>query len=124
LPKAGTEAEARACLALLGGRAHIVHSAIAVIGGVGGAKPRIRVVPSRVTFKRLTAEEVALYLASGEWRGKAGGYAIQGMAAAFIRALSGSYSGVVGLPLFETAQLLRAAGLRPALVLDGESPQV
>jgi septum formation protein len=124
LPKAGTEAEARACLALLGGRAHIVHSAIAVIGGVGGAKPRIRVVPSRVTFKRLTAEEIAFYLASGEWRGKAGGYAIQGAAAAFVRALSGSYSGVVGLPLFETAQLLRAAGLRPHLAAHGMPPQV
>lgn len=124
LPKAETEAEARACLALLGGRAHVVHSAIAVIGGVGGTKPRVRVVPSRVSFKRLTAEEVAFYLASGEWRGKAGGYAIQGLAAAFVRALAGSYSGVVGLPLFETAQLLRAAGLRPHLASDGDAPQV
>jgi septum formation protein len=82
------------------------------------------VVPSRVSFKRLTAEEVAFYLASGEWRGKAGGYAIQGLAAAFVRALGGSYSGVVGLPLFETAQLLRAAGLRPHLASDGDAPQV
>jgi septum formation protein len=124
LPKAGTEAEARACLALLGGRAHVVHSAIAVIGGVGGPKPRIRVVSSRVGFKRLTAEEVAFYLASGEWRGKAGGYAIQGTAAAFVRALSGSYSGVVGLPLFETAQLLHAAGLRPHLASEADKPQL
>ena len=63
-----------------------------------------------VTFKRLSAEEIAAYLASGEWRGKAGGYAIQGRAEALVRALSGSFSGVMGLPLFETRALLHAAG--------------
>ena len=66
-----------------------------------------------VTFKRLSAEEIHAYIASGEWRGKAGGYAIQGRAEALVRQLSGSYSGVVGLPLFETRALLRAAGLSP-----------
>ena len=69
-----------------------------------------RLAESAVAFARLTERQIAAYLASGEWRGKAGGYAIQGLAAAHIRCLAGSYSGVVGLPLFETAQLLRGLG--------------
>jgi septum formation protein len=109
LPKAEDEAAARACLDLLSGRRHRVFSAVVLRGpdGKGGE----RVVESAVTFMRLTDAQKRAYLASGEWRGKAGGYAIQGSAAAFIRFLSGSYSGVVGLPLFETAQLLRGHGV-------------
>jgi septum formation protein len=105
LPKAETEAEARACLAVLSGRRHRVLTAVVVARASGERHERL--VDSVVTFARLDSADVESYLASGEWRGKAGGYAIQGEAARFIRFLSGSYSGVVGLPLFETAQLLR-----------------
>jgi septum formation protein len=105
LPKAETEAQARACLILLSGRRHRVLTAVVVARASG--ERRERLVESTVTFARLSQAEVDRYLAGGEWRGKAGGYAIQGEAARFIRFLSGSYSGVVGLPLFETAQLLR-----------------
>jgi septum formation protein len=108
LPKAETEAEARFCLALLSGRRHRVHCAIALIDADGRARHRLST--SILTFKRLEAAEIDAYLATGEWRGKAGGYAIQGRAEALVRALSGSYSGVMGLPLFETRALLRAAG--------------
>ena len=108
LPKAETEAEARQCLTLLSGRRHRVHSAISLIDGAGRARHRLST--SIVTFKRLSEEEIAAYLTGGEWRGKAGGYAIQGRAEALVRALSGSFSGVMGLPLFETRALLRAAG--------------
>jgi septum formation protein len=108
LPKTETEAEGRACLALLSGRRHRVHCAVTLVDGKGRA--RHRVSSSIVTFKRLSAEEVDAYMASDEWRGKAGGYAIQGRAEALIRALSGSYSGVMGLPVFETRALLKAAG--------------
>lgn len=108
LPKTETEAEARATLALLSGRRHRVHSAVTLIDADGGARHRVSV--SIVGFKRLSAEEIDAYLASGEWQGKAGGYAIQGRAQALVRFLSGSYSGVVGLPLYETRALLRAAG--------------
>ncbi len=112
LPKTATEAEARACLALLSGRRHRVLTGI-VLGGPDGRRGE-RLVTSQVGFARLTPAQIDAYLATGEWRGKAGGYAIQGRAAAFVRFLSGSYSGVVGLPLFETAQLLRGMGwLRP-----------
>jgi nucleoside triphosphate pyrophosphatase len=107
LPKAETEAEARACLALLSGRRH------RVLGGLAVARPdgtvRTRLVETVVRFKRLEAAEIDDYLESGEWRGKAGGYAIQGRAARFVASLSGSYSNVVGLPLFETASLLKAS---------------
>lgn len=108
LPKAEDEATARACLALLAGRRHRVHSAVTLIDGAGRARHRLST--TIVTFKRLTGAEIDAYLASGEWRGKAGGYAIQGRAEAFVRFLSGSHSGVVGLPLFETRALLIAAG--------------
>jgi septum formation protein len=85
-----------------------VHSALCVIGSDG--KKRTRLVTSIVAFKRLEAAEIEAYIASGEGIGKAGGYAIQGRAAAFVRFISGSYSGIVGLPLFETATLLKSAG--------------
>ena len=112
LPKAETEAEARACLDLLSGRRHRVLTAVTLRLPDGTLRERL--AESAVGFARLSQAEIAAYLASGEWHGKAGGYAIQGRAAAFIRFLSGSYSNVVGLPLFETAQLLRGAGwLRP-----------
>jgi septum formation protein len=107
LPKAETEAEARACLQLLSGRRHRVLGGIAV-GGAEGAV-RTRLVETVVRFKRLETAEIDDYLLSGEWRGKAGGYAIQGRAASFVAFLSGSYSNVVGLPLFETVGLLKAA---------------
>jgi len=108
LPKAEQEDEARACLALLSGRRHRVHTAIAL---ACAGEVRTRVVETQVAFKRLDAGEVDAYIASGEWRGKAGGYAIQGRAAALIPWLSGSYSGVVGLPLAQTAVLLGWAGV-------------
>ena len=112
LPKAETEAQALECLTLLSGRRHSVTTAV-VLALPDGRRLK-RVVDSAVTFQRLTEQQVAAYLADGEWRGKAGGYAIQGRAEAFIRFLSGSHSNVVGLPLFETAQLLRGVGwLRP-----------
>jgi septum formation protein len=85
-----------------------------VLGGIcliaPGSKPRVRVSDTVLAFKRLTADEIDAYVASGEWKGKAGGYAIQGRAAIFVRFLSGSYSNVVGLDLFETESLLAGAG--------------
>lgn len=108
LPKTETQQEARAALKLLSGRRHRVHSAVTLVDGEGRARHRLS--SSIVTFKGLTDAELDAYLASGEWHGKAGGYAIQGRAGALVRALSGSYSGVVGLPLYETRLLLRAAG--------------
>jgi len=108
LPKAETEAEARAALSLLSGRRHRVLSAVTLIDAAG--RPRHRLSSAMVAFKRLSEEELAAYLGSGEWRGKAGGYAIQGRAEALVRMISGSWSGVVGLPLYETRALLRAAG--------------
>jgi nucleoside triphosphate pyrophosphatase len=108
LAKAEREEQARAALTLLSGRRHRVHSAVATIDPEGAS--RCRLSTSMVAFKRLSEEEIAAYLAGGEWRGKAGGYAIQGRAEALIRSISGSHSGIVGLPLFETRALLRAAG--------------
>ena len=107
-PKTETEAEAGRCLALLSGRRHRVITAVALSGPDG--RLRERLVQSVVGFSRLTERQIAAYLATEEWRGKAGGYAIQGRAAMFVRFLSGSYSNVVGLPLFDTAQLLRGFG--------------
>lgn len=110
LPKAESEAEAAKCLDLLSGRNH------RVFGGVALALPDGRVlerlVMTAVVMKRLDARERAAYLASGEWRGKAGGYAIQGLAGALVKRINGSYSNVVGLPLHETAALLQGAGWR------------
>jgi septum formation protein len=112
LPKAEDEGVAAACLELLSGRRHRVHTALALIAPDG--RVRVRDVTTIVTFKPLTAAERAAYLAGGEWRGKAGGYAIQGHAEAWVRFLAGSHSGVIGLPLFETRALLVAAGLLAA----------
>ena len=111
LPKTEDEASARSCLELLSGRRHRVHGAITLVTPDGGLTSRR--VDSLVAFKRLSEIEIRAYLCSGEWRGKAGGYAIQGRAAALIRWVSGSYSNVVGLPLFETVQLLAGRGYRP-----------
>jgi septum formation protein len=108
LPKAETEAQARACLALLTGRGHRVFTAICLITPEGTHKSRC--VETRVAFKPLSQAETEAYIASGEWRGKAGGYAIQGLAAAFVTKLVGSFSSVVGLPLAETANLLAGSG--------------
>ncbi len=112
LGKPADEAEARRFLELLSGRRHRVFTGVSLQTPDG--KARARLVDSVVAFQLLTAAQVAAYVASGEWRGKAGGYAIQGHAEMFVRFLSGSHSSVVGLPLFETAQLLRGVGwLRP-----------
>jgi septum formation protein len=110
LPKPEDQAAARACLALLSGRRHRVYGGVALITPAGDIA--LRRVVSQVAFKRLSDSETAAYLASGEWRGKAGGYAIQGHAAALISWISGSYTNVVGLPLYETAQLLAGRGYR------------
>ncbi len=109
LPKAETETQARFCLELISGRRHKVLSAVCVIDAAG--KARSRTSTSTLTFKRLSANEIEAYVAGGEWEGKAGGYAIQGMAEAFVKQLSGSHSGVMGLPLYETRALLITAGL-------------
>ncbi len=109
LPKAESEDQARACLTLLSGRRHRVHSAVTLVDANGMTRHRLS--STIVAFKRLTVAEIDAYLASDEWRGKAGGYAIQGRAETYVRFLSGSHSGVVGLPLHETRALLEAAGL-------------
>ena len=111
LGKAESEESARRCLALLSGRRHRVWGGVTVIDPAG--RVRHRLVRTAVAFKRLSAEETASYLAGDEWRGKAGGYAIQGRAAAFVRFVNGSYSNVVGLPLHETHRLLLGLGLPP-----------
>lgn len=108
LPPADTAEIQRELLGLLSGRRHRCISAVCVIDRAG--KARTRAVETVVAFKRLTAEEIESYIASGEGLRKAGGYAIQGRAEALIRFVSGSHSGVIGLPLFETRALLRAAG--------------
>ncbi len=108
LPKAEDEATARRCLALLVGRRHRVLGGVTVIAPDGRRAQRL--VTTVVKVKPLTAGEIDRYLASGEWRGKAGGYAIQGRAAAFVPWINGSYSNVVGLPLAETAALLTGLG--------------
>jgi septum formation protein len=109
LPKTEKPEAVRACLELLSGRAHRVWTAIALTHPDG--RQTHRNVMTRVQMKRLDAGEMAAYVDSGEGIGKAGGYGIQGLAGAFVASLSGSYTGVVGLPLFETAQLLKGAGL-------------
>lgn len=108
LPKAEDEATARRCLTLLSGRRHRVLSAIALLSPDGGLRERLS--ETIVRFKPLSKAEIEAYVASGEWHGKAGGYAIQGRAEALIAWIGGSHSGVMGLPLFETRALLRAAG--------------
>ncbi len=118
LPKAEIADEAEDCLRLLSGRAHRVYTGLA-LATASGVK-RTRLVETRVRFKRLSRPELQAYLDSGEWRGKAGGYAIQGFAGAFVIRLIGSYSNVVGLPLAETAALLAGEGYP---VLDGWRPE-
>ena len=113
LPKALDRETARQCLSLLSGRRHRVCGGIALLCPDGGL--RRRAVLSIVTFKRLDKFEIEDYLAAEEWHGKAGGYGIQGLAARFVRFLSGSYSNVVGLPLYETVQLLAGQGYAPAV---------
>jgi septum formation protein len=108
LPKAETMDEAASCLRLLSGRAHRVFTGLCVLSPSGHARERL--VDTRIRFKRLSNKEIEAYLASGEWNGKAGGYAIQGIAGAFVVKLSGSYSAVVGLPLHETTALLAGEG--------------
>jgi len=107
LPKAETYQDAKDCLTLLSGRAHWVYSSICLIAPDGSKSTRC--VETKVRFKRLSREDMESYLKSEEWKGKAGGYAIQGRAEAFVRYVSGSYSGVVGLPLNETVDLLQGA---------------
>ncbi len=112
LGKPADAAEARRFLELLSGRRHHVYTGVVVVTPEGRSLSRL--VDTILTFQRLTEQQIADYLAGGEWQGKAGGYAIQGKAEVFVRFLSGSHSSVVGLPLFETAQLLRGVGwLRP-----------
>ncbi len=109
LPKPADRGEAARCLALLSGARHRVYGGIALI--LQQRPPLLRVVVTLVTFKRLSPCEIDGYLDSGEWQDKAGGYAVQGRAAAFVSAVNGSYSNIVGLPLFETCALLNGNGL-------------
>jgi septum formation protein len=108
LPKAELLDEAAQCLRLLSGRNHRVHTAICLV--TPRETFRQRHVETRVRFKRLSEEDIQAYLASGEWRGKAGGYAAQGIAGTFIVKIVGSYSSIVGLPLYETVTLLGGEG--------------
>ncbi|MDN3645884.1 Maf family nucleotide pyrophosphatase [Pontixanthobacter aestiaquae] len=110
LPKADDEDTARKCLELLSGRRHRVLSSIALLAPDGTLREKLN--ETVVKFKRLSDQEIAGYLASGEWKGKAGGYAIQGAAEGLIVSIQGSHSSVMGLPLFETRALLKSAGFR------------
>jgi len=107
LPKAEDEETACACLQLISGRSHRVYTGVAL---ALGEKISERLVETRVKMRRLSADDIDAYVASGEWRGKAGGYAIQGLFAQHVVSIIGSYSSVVGLPLYETANLLKGAG--------------
>lgn len=108
LPKAEMLDEAASSLRLLSGRNHRVYTSLTLVTPKGAMRHKL--VESRVRFKRLSRDEMEAYLASGEWRGKAGGYAIQGIAGSFVVKLIGSYTNVVGLPLYETASLLSGEG--------------
>ena len=108
LPKPETTEEADECLQLLSGRQHRVYTAVSLVTPRGHERKRL--VEARLRFKRLSSQEVDAYLAAGEWRGKAGGYAIQGLAGVFVVKLVGSYTAVVGLPLYETVSLLAGEG--------------
>ncbi|MCB1499905.1 MAG: Maf-like protein [Bauldia sp.] len=108
LPKAELIEEAAACLRLVSGRSHRVYTGVVLVTPNGHLRQRL--VETRVRFKRLTHEDIDSYLASGEWQGKAGGYAIQGLAGGFVVRLVGSYTNVVGLPLYETVTLLHGEG--------------
>lgn len=111
LPKAEDEATARACLQILSGRSHRVFTGLVLAGPDESCRQRI--VETRVKVARLDARDIDSYVASGEWRGKAGGYAIQGLFARHVVSIIGSYSNIVGLPLYETANLLKGAGWPP-----------
>ena len=108
MPKADMLDEAAQCLRLLSGRNHRVYTAVCLVTPKEAF--RMRLVETRVRFKRISQDDLEAYLASGEWRGKAGGYAIQGLAGTFVVKLVGSYSNVVGLPLYETVALLSGEG--------------
>ncbi|MCR4282644.1 MAG: Maf-like protein, partial [Bauldia sp.] len=108
MPKAELIEEAAACLRQLSGRTHRVYTGLALATAKGHVRRRL--IETRVRFKRLSREDIESYLASGEWRGKAGGYAVQGFAGAFVVKLSGSYSNIVGLPLYEVMTLLTGEG--------------
>ncbi|WP_240540023.1 Maf-like protein [Salinarimonas soli] len=108
LPKAEVVDEAAACLRLLSGRTHRVYTGLCIITPKDGVRERL--VETRLRFKRLSRDDMEGYLASGEWRGKAGGYAIQGLAGSFVVKLVGSYTSVVGLPLHETVAILDGEG--------------
>jgi septum formation protein len=108
LPKAEVVDEAAGCLRLLSGRTHRVYTSVCLVTPKNSIRERL--VETRVRFKRLSRDDMEGYLASGEWRGKAGGYAIQGIAGAFVAKLAGSYTNVVGLPLYETVSLLDGEG--------------
>lgn len=116
LPKTETVEEAQSCLNLLSGRRHKVYGGICLIAPQSGSPRRqaTRLSVSEVSFKRLSSAEIALYLKSKEWQGKAGGYAIQGLAAAFIKRLAGSYSNIVGLSLYDAVALLGGLGCSSA----------
>ncbi len=116
LPKPANADTARRCLELLSGGRHRVYGGVAVVDAEG--RCRTRLATTIVTFKRLSSSEIDAYVFCGEWQDKAGGYAIQGRAATFIRMIIGSYSNVVGLPLYETAALLAAAGISNAPVCE------
>jgi len=108
LPKAELVDEAAQCLRLLSGRNHRVYTAICLVTPKEAFRQRL--IETRVRFRRLSAEDIDAYIASGEWRGKAGGYAIQGIAGSFVVKMVGSYSSVVGLPLHEATSLLDGEG--------------
>jgi len=110
LAKPEDTAEARRFLALLSGRRHRVHGGVSIIDPCG--RQRARRIATTVSFKRLTVQEIDRYIDSDEWRGKAGAYAIQGLAGAFVTSVNGSYFNIVGLPLYETLSLLRGLGFR------------
>lgn len=113
LPKAESSDSAKACLTLLSGRQHRVYGSVALL--TDDQRLLVRVVCSRVKFRRLNSVDIAACIAAGDWQGKAGGYAIQGFAAQYIRYIDGSYSNIVGFSLYDVAALLGAAGYQPAL---------
>ena len=111
LPKAEDAETAQRCLKMLSGRRHRVIGGLAIIDA--GGKLHSRLVTTAVAFRNLDPSDIAAYIQSGEWHGKAGGYAVQGLAAIYIRKIIGSYSNIVGLPLFETSSLLKGLGFSP-----------
>jgi septum formation protein len=120
MPKAELQEDAIANLRILSGRAHRVYTGLCLVTPEG--RLRQRLVETRVRFKRLSKSDIERYIASGEWRGKAGGYAIQGLAGGFVVRLVGSYTNVVGLPLYETLSLLEGDGFRWGARTEAEEP--